>query len=76
VWQLPKEIPDPENFGWQRLNGTVSYFPAPEEIRAACKAIQARWSLQESQRRRTAMPYDTAPPVDRIDTPPVSTDAA
>jgi hypothetical protein len=79
VPKFTEEIPDPEEYGWQRVNGYRCFLPSPEEIHSECEAIKARWSADERYKRATGMPTDALVPVsnrDRVGTPTVTIDAA
>jgi hypothetical protein len=70
------EIPDPDEFGWQKVKGCLCFLPSPEEIRAGCEAFQAHWSADERYRRMTAMTDDPQLPDDCDEPPEAATDAA
>jgi hypothetical protein len=67
------ESREPEKYGWQADSGKPSYLPSPEEIRAQCEAIQARWSEDERDKRRSATPFDDGTPEQGSD--PIETSA-
>jgi hypothetical protein len=70
------EIPDPDEFGWQRVKGCLCFLPSPEEIRAGCEAFQAHWSAGERYRRMTAITDGPPLPDDRDEQPAAANDAA